>query len=174
MLTLFLMNMWGLYGVFLGVQFKYGQEVAQNLDEDNYAGADEITFRVPLALPYYIDGRGYERVRGEFEANGEVYQLVKQKLLRDTLYIVCVKDHGSKKIKQALADYVKTFTDKPENSKSGAKVLPQLSKDFLAYRIGVAHGTTGWGREIAFYDVAAKSPENNPESFSTPPQFSSF
>lgn len=48
MLVLFLMNMLGLYGVFLGVKFKYDQEVAQNLDDNIYAGVDEITFKVPL------------------------------------------------------------------------------------------------------------------------------
>jgi hypothetical protein len=172
MLILFLMNMLGLYGVFLGVQFKYGQEVSQNLDEDNYAGADEMTFKVPLTLPYSIDSREYERVRGEFEVKGEVYQLVKQKLLRDTLYIVCVKDHGSKKIKQALADYVKTFTDKPENSKSGAKLVPPVSKDFLTYCISVVPGVCGWGRAITFCNAVPNSLENDSPVFSPPPQIS--
>lgn len=172
MLVLFLMNMLGLYGVFLGVQFKYGQEVAQNLDNDNYPGADEMTFKVPLTLPYYADSREYERVRGEFEVKGEVYQLVKQKLLRDTLYIVCVKDHGSKKIKQALTDYVKTFTDKPESSNSGTKLAPQFSKDFLTYCIRVVPGATGWGRELTFYNKVPNSLENDSPIFSPPPQFS--
>jgi hypothetical protein len=172
MLALFLMNMLGLYGVFLGVQFNYSREVAQNLDDNRYAGADEMTFRVPLTLPYYTDSREYERVRGEFEVEGEVYQLVKQKLLRDTLYIVCVKDHDSKKIKQALADYVKTFTDKPENSKSGAKLVPQLSKDFLAYRITVVQGSTGWARELTFLNPVPNFLESDSPIFSPPPQFS--
>jgi hypothetical protein len=172
MLALFLMNMLGLYGVFLGVQFKYGQEVAQNLDDNRYAGADEMTFKVPLTLPYYADSREYERVRGEFEVAGEVYQLVKQKLLRDTLYIVCVKDHGSKKIKQALADYVKTFTDKPTNSKSGAKLAPQFSKDFLTNCISVVSGTSGWARELTFQNQVPNFLENDSPIFSPPPQFS--
>jgi hypothetical protein len=172
MLALFLMNMLGLYGVFLGVQFKYGQDVAQNLDDNRYAGADEMTFKVPLTLPYYADSREYERVRGEFEVEGEVYQLVKQKLLHDTLYIVCVKDHGSKKIKQALADYVKTFTDKPTNSKSGSKLAPQFSKDFLTYCISVVPGTSGWRRALTFCNRVPHALENDSPIFSPPPQFS--
>ncbi len=157
MLVLFLMNMLGLYGVFLGVQFKYSQEVAQNLDDDNYAGADEMTFKVPLTVPYHTDSKEYERVHGDFEVGGEVYQLVKQKLLRDTLYIVCVKDHQGKKIKQALADYVKTFTDKPTDTRQqSSKIFQNLIKDFLSISVSVEQQNSGWEKSISFSSIETR------------------
>ena len=157
MLVLFLMNMLGLYGVFLGVQFKYSQEVAQNLDDDNYAGADEMTFKVPLTVPYHMDSKEYERVHGDFEVGGEVYQLVKQKLLRDTLYIVCVKDHQGKKIKQALADYVKTFTDKPTDARQqSSKIFQNLIKDFLSISVSVEQQNSGWEKSISFSSIETR------------------
>jgi hypothetical protein len=48
------------------------------------------------------------------------------------LYIVCVKDNASKKINQALADYVKTFSDKPFNAKQNSKSIQPISKDFFS------------------------------------------
>ena len=154
MLALFLMNMLGLYGVFLGVQFKYDQEIAQSLDENRFSGEDVVTFKVPLAVPYYTDSKEYERVHGEFQIEGEVFQLVKQKLLGDTLYIVCVRDHQGKKINKALADYVKTFTDNPQDAKQqNTKPVLPFSKDFLSTIVSLEPQTCGWEKSIVFSSV---------------------
>jgi hypothetical protein len=151
MLFLFLLNALGFYGVFLGLQFKYAQEANDLLDEEQYSGADAMTFRVPLTVPYSTYQQDYERVSGEFEHDGEVYRLVKQKLLRDTLYIVCVKDIKSKKINQALIDYVKTFTDKPVNAKqqSGKQVL-SFMKDYLNTGVSVESQSSGWKEAVVY------------------------
>ncbi|MBA4145261.1 MAG: hypothetical protein C0523_05820 [Cytophaga sp.] len=169
MLILFLLNVLGYYGVFVGLRFKNVQELVHRIDNDSYDVSETITFKVPLAVPYYTDSQDFERVDGEFEHNGEVYRMVKQRLLQDTLSIVCVKDNESKKINSALADYVKTFTDKPESSKQGAKTL-QLIKDYISFSIAVDTHSTGW--EIAAgYSIA---PQNLIPSFASsiihPPQ----
>ncbi len=66
---------------------------------------------------------------------GEFYRLVKQKYQNDTLFMVCIKDHASKRIEQAVTDYVKTFTDKPIDTKHSGKVNTNFIKDFLPSRI---------------------------------------
>src|SRR5882762_9317018 len=99
-LILFLLNAVGLYGILLGLQFRFASEVNKQLDEDQYSASEAITFHVPITLPYSSDEQDLHRLTGEFEHQGEVYRLVKQKLYRDTLYIVCVKDTKSKKINQ--------------------------------------------------------------------------
>lgn len=153
MLVLFLLNLLGFYGVFLGLQFKNAQEANDQLDEELYSGADAMTFRVPLTVPYSTDHQDYERVSGEFEHDGDVYRLVKQKLFRDTLYIVCVKDINSKKINQALVDYVKTFTDKPVNAKqqNGKQVL-SFMKDYVTMRVAVESQSSGWKKTVGYGD----------------------
>ena len=96
-----------------------------------------------MTLPYHLDSE-YERVDGEIEHDGEFYRLVKQKLEKDTLYIVCIKDHDSKRIKQALADYVKTFTDKPVDAKHQGKFSASFIKDFLPTSIEITPASAGW------------------------------
>ena len=93
-LIVFLLNAVGFYGILLGLQLKFASEVNKQLDEDQYTTSDAITFRVPMSIPYSIEEQDYHRVTGEFEHEGEVYRLVKQKLYKDTLYIVCVKDRS--------------------------------------------------------------------------------
>jgi hypothetical protein len=101
-----------------------------------------------MTIPYHLDSE-YERVDGEIEHNGEFYRLVKQKLEKDTLYIVCIKDHDSKRIKQALADYVKTFTDKPVQAKHSGKFSINFIKDFLPTSIEITPACAGWNYSIA-------------------------
>jgi hypothetical protein len=147
-LTAFLLNVLGYYGIFMGLRHKMVGQIKENLNESNYALSDEITFKVPMALPYASDMKEYERVDGEFKHEQNTYRLVKQKLFKDTLYIVCVKDSHLQKIDKALEDYVKTFSDKPSSEKSGTKTILTFSKDFISQSISLESIHEGW--ELAF------------------------
>jgi hypothetical protein len=144
LLVLFLLNVLGYYGVFVGLQFKNSREMQSRFDNEDYARTQEITVKVPLTVPYATDSREYTRVDGEFEHQGEVYRMVKQRLQSDTLYIVCVKDNTSKDIKQALVDYVKTFTDKPVNEKGQSKTTQNLIKDYIVESTSLLTTSNGW------------------------------
>lgn len=148
MLFLFLLNVLGYYGVLVGLQIKNTQNLSAQFDEDDYSRQHEVTIKVPITVPYQSDTREYVRVDGEFEHEGDVYKMVKQRLQRDTLYIVCVKDNTSKKINQALKDYVKTYTDKPSNEKSQTKVLQNLIKDYISTSTVLQSNNAGWNYEL--------------------------
>lgn len=118
--------------------------MVHRLDNKQYSDHETVTLKVPMAIPYHTDANQFERVDGEIEYKGEYYRLVKQKLEKDTLYIVCIKDQDSKRINQALADYVKTFTDKPSNAKQSAKHLTSLIKEFLPSSVVLTNVSAGW------------------------------
>ena len=120
----------------------------QKLDANNYNTSETITIKVPITIPYAYNSRDFERVDGKFEHNGEFYRLVKQRLYRDTLYYVCVKDHTSKRINQALISYVKTMTDEPVDQQKSAHTLPGFSKDFFSYAFSIDHISNGWEYEV--------------------------
>jgi hypothetical protein len=147
---LVLFNALGFYGLLVGLQYKTRLDMVQRLDNEQYKATETVTFRFPLALPYHIDKKVFERVDGEIEHHGEFYRLVKQKLERDTLYIVCIKDNDSKRIHHALTDYVKTFTDKPINAKQNAKFLGGFMKEFLPSSISISTSSTGWDHAVTF------------------------
>lgn len=144
MLLVFLLNALGYYGILMGLKLKHTKALLAKFDEDDYARDHERIIKVPLTIPYATDSKEYSRIDGEFEYQGEVYRMVKQKLQSDTLYIVCVKDFTSKALKQSLADYVKSFTDKPSNEKNQAKVLQNLIKDFMAASTSLQATNLGW------------------------------
>ena len=171
LVLLLLFNALGFFGLFVGLQYKTKLDLVQRLDNDDYLVEETVTLKVPLALPYHIDSDEFERVDGEIEHNGEFYQLVKQKLEKDTLYIVCIKDHDSKRIKQALTDYVKTFTDKPIDAKHSGKVFSGFIKDFLPSSIELASASSGWNATVATTSLHDSFSSRSIAVFSPPPQF---
>jgi len=158
LILLLLFNALGFYGLFVGLRYKTAADLVERLDRDEYLDEETVTLKIPMAIPYHLDS-DYERVNGEIEHNGEFFRLVKQKLEKDTLYIVCIKDFDSKRIKQALADYVKTFTDKPLDAKSAGKILTGFIKDFLPTSIEIQPASAGWNYSVSLAD--------NFESFSS-------
>jgi hypothetical protein len=150
LLVLFLFNVLGYYGVFVGLQFANEREMKALFDDSNFLPEEEITIKVPITIPYATDSREFTRVDGEFEHDGEVYRMVKQRYIGDTLYMVCVKDNTSKEIKQALADYVKSFTDKPSSEKGGSKTIHNFIKDYISTSTDLQSEDNGWNNVLTF------------------------
>lgn len=148
LVVLILFNIIGFYGFLVGVSFKAEQDISRRLEADQYEREETITLKVPIAIPYYSGNDEYERVQGEIEHEGEFYRLVKQRIVRDTLFIVCIRDQRSKHLRQALADYVKTFTDKPIQKSSKNKSQVNFVKDYLPVVFAMSDGTDGWKRSL--------------------------
>lgn len=141
LVCLLLLNVLGYYGVFLGLKYRNTVDLTQRLDAEDYATSETVTIKVPLAIPYYMDTE-FERIDGEIEHQGEFYRLVKQKLENDTLHIICIRDVKGKRLKQALADYVKTFSH--HSSDEPLKTVPGFIKDYIPANFTVTSSAMGW------------------------------
>lgn len=165
-----LINVLGFYGIFEGLNYRNKKMIIQRLDDQRYDEDQAITLKVPITIPYATNSKGYERVDGDFEYQGEFYHLVKQRLENDTLYVVCIKDAKSKKIHQALNDYVKTFTDKPIDAQSSGKILNTFLKDFLITSFEIKHLSNGWAFNAAQNPVVAVFIDSFAVSIVHPPE----
>ena len=168
---LLLFNSLGFYGLLQGLRYKSTLDLVQRLDNDRYSNEETILLKIPVAVPYQMDSEDYERVDGDFEHEGEFYRLVKQKYQNDTLFIVCIKDHASKRIEQALTDYVKTFTDKPVDRQHTGKNFISFIKDFLPTSIKISTTSKGWNYTLTtasaehyFYDRSLRVLTPPPQS----------
>jgi hypothetical protein len=155
LVVLLLLNVMGFYGVFVGLKYSNTRELIQKFDDDQFSDLDAVTIKVPITVPYYANtDTEFERVDGEVEYKGEFYRLVKQRYANDTLFIVCIKDTNSRNIKQALSDYVKTFTDRPAQS-SQSKTIPGFIKDYLITETHLGQVSAGWSYGLTTSSVAA-------------------
>lgn len=122
--------------------------MSKALDADHYDESHAIILKVPVSIPYMPDQLNFERVNGKFEHEGELYRIVKQRYAKDTLTVVCVKDTEHKKIDMVLTDYVKTFTDKTDESKSATKSTISFLKDYLPIYFSINSGSAGWSLSV--------------------------
>jgi hypothetical protein len=129
---------------------KVDLDLGRLFDAHDYRDEETVTLKVPLVLPYHIDLSEFERVDGKIEYNGQHYRLIKQKLINDTLHIVCYRDKHTQQIEQVLSDYVKTFTDNPVHDKHQAKELTGFLKDFLPTGMTYQSSNGGWNRTLSF------------------------
>lgn len=144
MLVLFLLNVLGYYGILQG--FKANSMVAWEsaIHEGEEATGAMVTFKIPLSVPYGVDSREYRSAEGQFEFGGEIYQITKQKLFKDTLYIVGVKDETSSMWGRAIADYVMTFSDTQDDASDSQTTKINLIKDFISFSISLTGDNGGW------------------------------
>jgi hypothetical protein len=138
----------GYYGLFLGLEYRNDRVMVQKLDADEYNAHETVTLKIPIAVPYVFDSPSFERVHGEFQYKGEFYRLVKQRLSKDTLHVVCVKDVQSKHLQRALTSYVETFTDKPASSTTGSNVFSNFSKDYFSPIFLLDQLSLGWSADV--------------------------
>lgn len=152
LLVLFVFQFVGYYFVYVGLRYQAKSDLITRLDSRDYSKDETITLKIPFTLPYWADSRGYERVNGEFQYQGEFYQLVEQKLEKDTLYVVCIKNASEKKLHDAMTEYVKLTNDLPASSKT-AKLLSSLMKDYVkGVGTEIHEKQQGWSQENLFGD----------------------
>ena len=155
-LALFLFNVGGYYFVYWGLQSKAKKDLLHRLDADNYSSEDLIVISVPMSLPYPLQQQGYERVDGEFEYQGDYYRLVKQRLEKDTLFMVCIKDQSKKKLVKVLNDYSNYTNNLPVGADRTLDMFSKLFKDYTGGpSLYVAIGD-GWAAPIQYCELQIK------------------
>ncbi|HEV8511902.1 MAG TPA: hypothetical protein VGQ59_01415 [Cyclobacteriaceae bacterium] len=123
-------------------------ELQKQLDANDIADGESVVIKIPMTLPYQTTSAAFERVTGEFEHQGEYYQLVKQKLENDTLSIVCIKDHREKQIVTSMVDFTKQSNDLPTST--ALKVLGSFLKEYNGTTNLKMISIDGWNTTIAF------------------------
>lgn len=168
MMVLLLLNVMGYYGIFVGLKYSNTRKVTQRINAEDYEQSETITIKIPLSIPYYGD-TDFERVDGEIEHEGQFYRLVKQKLQKDTLHIVCIRDTRAQHIHEALSDYVNTFADQSAD-RTGTGATYSFIKDYVAASFGLHVVATGWASELGFAHTADIMPDALRKSTSPPPE----
>ena len=158
----------GYYGIYMGLRYHANKDLKEKLDSESYGEEEMLTLKIPFTLPYQMDWKGYERVDGEFDHNGEFYKLVKHKVERDTLYVVYMKDHKETDLFNSLVDFVQANTDMPV-SKAALKFFENFSKDFVPTVSLIQAASMGWCQHTQFSRLEVAIISAPVSVFSPPP-----
>ena len=169
-LLVFLFNVGGYYLVFLALKTEADRALMVRLDSNQYSPEETIELKFPVTLPYPLQDNGFARVDGKFEHKGQIFKLVKQKLEKDTLYIVCIRHAEEKNLRLAFGQYVKLTNDVPSNSEKSAGVWSKLISDFEATEKHTVKHTTGWVLDMQSPDQSFPLITRSYPIFSPPPE----
>ena len=150
LLMVFLFNVGGYYIIFWGLRHHHNSQFSAKLDANLYSEEETVEIKIPITLPYPHPQRGFERVSGKFEHNGEHYKLVKQQLRNDTLYVICIRDVQEKILVETMEEYANLSNDMPSNSDKDITLLGKLLKDFETLEEPGILETEGWCASLSF------------------------
>jgi len=135
--------------MFWALRYQADAELQQQLDDNDYPESEAFIIKIPVTLPYQMNWTDFERLTGEFEHNGEFYQLIKQKLENDTLKIVCIKNHKEKELVTSMTDFTKVSNDVPASTTS-LKVLGNFLKEYSSTGDIKIISLNGWSATMSF------------------------
>jgi len=144
------------------------KELRSRIDRGEFSGSQAITIKVPISIPYQSD-HDYERIDGEFEYQGQFYKLVKQRVLGDTLYVVCLIDSKRKE----LVDEMNEFTRNANESSSASQPLKAASNPVQDYSnesaVELTSSSSGWSLSYPFFETHVLLIDSTIDTSSPPP-----
>lgn len=111
LLILFLFNIVGYKALFLYLSQKADHHIEALIKDASDQDKRFITFKIPLNLPYLPDGNNFESLEGELNVKGTIYKLVKKKISKDTLIVLCIDHKEKTRIEKDDNDYFKKVND---------------------------------------------------------------
>ena len=128
LVVLLLYNMIGYSVVYMFEDRNMVGNHAKDLVEQQ-AGSENITIKVPVAVPYQNNWDAPEPVEGKLEFDGQFYQMKSRQLVNDTLYVKCEFDQNAR---DRFMELVAKINDQvTSHSKSEKQVPSSVLKSFL-------------------------------------------
>ena len=99
------------------------------------ADAQEITIKVPVAVPYQNNWDAPEQVEGQIVHEGRFYQMKSRQLINDTLYVKCEMDLGAR---ERFSDLASKINDQVTGKASGPEkdqhstILKNFVKEYMS------------------------------------------
>jgi hypothetical protein len=144
-IALILLNVLGYYGIFVGMQYANTREMIRQFDADLYNKDEARTLKIPFQSTQ--SSEIFDRVDGEFEKDGEVYRLIKQRLYRDTFHIVYMKDKTATAIKKSVELYVQSFSTNTQDE-SQPTILPIFIKEYFSSKFFIEPESPGYQCQV--------------------------
>ena len=90
---------------------KASAHLSELIDQNNYNESELVSVKTPINLPYYSNNPKFERVDGEMEIDGIVYQYVERRVYNDSIEIRILPNQDRLHIKNAKESFDKLASD---------------------------------------------------------------
>ncbi|MFI5157119.1 MAG: hypothetical protein ACHQEM_13090, partial [Chitinophagales bacterium] len=117
---------------------KANQQFAIALDNNQYEESDLISIKVPNNLPY-TNSKDFQRVDGQVEISGIIYNYVKMRVSHDFVELLCIPNQHVTKMQAARDVFFKMVNDLQgdnQGKKSDSHPSPNKNFSFDYYTVG--------------------------------------
>lgn len=155
LLFLILLNTLGFYNVLLLIEKEAFRKSVTKINDTDHEISGNLLLRIPMVWPDQKNDEEYRKVNGQIEVDGEIYHYVKEKFYNDTLFIVCLRDDQTTKIKNTISDFSKLFSaQSPESERNTESFLLSFAKFYLLWKPGNDSSLCSWIQTISFSQSA--------------------
>jgi len=91
----------------------------------------EITFDIPLSIPYLSNQENFQSVNTTFEKNGKYYRAIKQRYQNDTLQVVAVRDTSLQILDNTITTWISSLVDNDGSSSDSQISFKFFVKDYI-------------------------------------------
>jgi len=136
LISLHVFNLAGYTLMFRFLQHQNSKTTLEHIENGYYSDKDLILVKVPVTVPYSVDGNDYERIDGEIEWGGVHYNYVKRKYLNDTLYLLCLPNTTQTRLRNAEQQYANHVNDLPAPKSKDTNIKKvSISGEYENYEI---------------------------------------
>ncbi|MEJ0032835.1 MAG: hypothetical protein WDO15_21815 [Bacteroidota bacterium] len=119
------------------------------IDEHISEISGNLIFTIPVTTTVSPEESEYTRIDGEFNFEGTLYRMVKQKVQGNMRYVVCVKDNQTQIASEEINNVIAAVAGQPvkESGSSATKALGSLLNYCDTAIIDQNSTSSGWCRE---------------------------
>jgi len=144
-LCLIVLNTIGYYGLLLIVKDQLTSRILQRIETNAGELGGNLILTIPIQTTIDPVSQEFTAAEGEIIYQGEVYRLVKQRFYKDVLYLVCIRDNQTTRLKEQIADYSALFSGhEAEHTDATIKIINSISKDYTPITYSVKNNSAGW------------------------------
>lgn len=104
-------------------------QLEAQLDDNQYDESQLIAVKIPAThLSYYNSSIEFQRVKGQVEIGGVLYNYVKRRIFNDSLEYLCIPNHAAMNIQTAKNDFFQLVNDLRHNGQEKKDAHPGNTK----------------------------------------------
>ena len=127
--------MLGYYAVMAIKEVDIKNKLTKNIKSGVISDTEMLVFKVPIDFYHQTNRKGFEDIQGEFQYEGKFYEMVKQKLESDTLYVYCVDNKAKQSVVSDVSEHTKVHLNNTKaHSDKKQKTPTNLIKEYLTLK----------------------------------------
>lgn len=135
----FLYNLFGYYFVFTYRQTEVRREVESRIAAGKIAEEDLVVLKMSVSVYVQTPNTEFQPIGGSFTYEGKEYEMVKQRIFQDTLYVYCTQNKLHEALVSDLSQHIgRSLSDTGNSQDPGNQLIKLIVKDYLPETVTIA------------------------------------